>query len=264
MDCVTVEFEAFPRSVTKALDAIGASELLSRQRSVLIKPNLVTGQPHPVTTSPECCEAVIEYVRRHSKAEIVLAEGCGDAAVETGEIFERLGYTALSERQGVPLVDLNHCPVRKLQNPACPVFPEIHLPDIAFTSFIFSVPVLKAHSLAGLTGTLKNMMGFAPPRYYSGQSGVWKKAAFHVKMQQSLIDLNRYLVPDITVMDCSVGMAEYHLGGPHCDPPVNRMIAGFDPWKVDREAAGLLGMNWQDVGHVAVNREGAPSPRGAP
>ena len=90
--CVTVDFESFSRSVAEALDAIEASELISRQRSVLIKPNLVTGQPHPITTSPECCEAVIEYVRRHSKAEILLAEGCGDAAVETGEIYEKLGY----------------------------------------------------------------------------------------------------------------------------------------------------------------------------
>ena len=263
MHCVTVDFESFSRSVAEALDAIEASELISRQRSVLIKPNLVTGQPHPITTSPECCEAVIEYVRRHSKAEILLAEGCGDAAVETGEIFERLGYTALSERQGVPLIDLNHCPVRKLDNPECPVFPEIYLPDIAFTNCIVSVPVLKAHSLAGLTGTLKNMVGFAPPQYYSGQSGVWKKAAFHGRMQESLIDLNRYLVPDITLMDCSVGMAEYHLGGPHCNPPVNKIIAGFNPWEVDREAAGLLGMNWQDIGHVAVGRSGPPSPRAA-
>ena len=104
------------------------------------------------------------------------------------------------------------------------------------------------------------MVGFAPPQYYSGQSGVWKKAAFHERMQESLIDLNRYLVPDITLMDCSVGMAEYHLGGPHCNPPVNRIIAGFNPWEVDRKAAGLLGMNWQDVGHVAVGRSGPPSP----
>jgi len=105
---------------------------------------------------------------------------------------------------------------------------------------IISVPVLKAHSLAQISGTLKNMMGFPPPQYYSGSHGSWKKAAFHMNMQQSLIDLNSYLTPDLTLMDYSVGMADYHLGGPHCDPPIGKIIAGYNPWEIDREACHLL------------------------
>jgi hypothetical protein len=34
---------------------------------------------HPITTSSECCRAIIEYIRKHSKAKIVIGEGCGDA-----------------------------------------------------------------------------------------------------------------------------------------------------------------------------------------
>ena len=82
--------------------------------------------------------------------------------------------------------------------------------------------------------------------------GIWKKARFHGQMQESIIDLNKYLVPNLSVIDCSVGMAEHHLRGPHCDPPVNKIIAGYDPWAVDREAAGLLGLNWNDIKHIAV------------
>ena len=93
------------------------------------------------------------------------------------------------------LVDLNDAPVKLVKNPACPVFPEMYLPEIAFSHYIISVPVLKVHSLAKMTGTLKNMMGFAPPKYYSGRYGSWKKAVFHQKMQQSIIDLNSYVVP---------------------------------------------------------------------
>jgi uncharacterized protein (DUF362 family) len=126
----------------------------------------------------------------------------------------------------------------------------MHLPEIAFTHTIISVPVLKAHSLAGITGTLKNMLGFAPPAHYSGRYGGWKKAVFHGRMQQSIVDLNRYIAPDLTIMDASVGMAEYHLGGPECDPPVARIVAGCNPWAVDRAAARLLGLDWRDIGHV--------------
>ena len=252
MDLVNIDFESFEKSVTDALNAIAAHKQIAEQSAILIKPNLTTASPHPITTAPECCEVIIEYIRKYSKAEIVIAEGSGDVKYETDEIFENLGYTAMAEKQGVPLIDLNYGPVKKLNNPDCPVFPEMYLPEIAFNHYIISVPVLKAHSLAGMTGTLKNMIGFAPPKYYSGRYGIWKKAVFHEKMQESVIDLNKYLVPDLSVMDCSIGMAEFHLGGPQCDPPIKRIIAGYNPWKVDREAAGLLGLDWNNIGHIAA------------
>ncbi|MBF0226551.1 MAG: DUF362 domain-containing protein [Desulfobacterales bacterium] len=117
-------------------------------------------------------------------------------------------------------------------------------------NYIMSVPVLKAHSLSEITGSLKNMMGFAPPKYYSGRYGIWKKAVFHNNMHRSIKDLNSYRTPDLTLMDASIGLAEYHLGGPECDPPVNKIIAGFDPLEVDRKAAGFLGLDWRNIGHL--------------
>ena len=250
MNIANIDFESFEKSVKAALDAIAAHKQMAEQSAILIKPNLTTDSPHPITTSPECCEVIIEYIRKHSEAEIVIAEGSGEH--ETDEIFKNLGYTAMAEKQGVPLIDLNYGPVKMLKNPDCPVFPEMYLPEIAFSHYIISVPVLKAHSLAGMTGTLKNMMGFAQPEYYSGRYGLWKKAMFHGRMQESVTDLNKYLIPDISVMDCSIGMAEFHLGGPQCDPYVKKIIAGYNPWEVDREAAGLLGLNWNSIGHIAA------------
>jgi len=218
----------------------------------LIKPNLTSDLPHPITTSPECCKIIIEYIRKYSEAKIIIAEGCGDAKCETDQVFANLGYTVLAKKLGVDLVDLNYEPVKMLQNIDCPVFPKMYLPEIAFNHYIISVPALKAHSLAGITGSLKNMMGFAPPKYYSGRYGIWKKAVFHGKMQQSIIDLNKYIAPDLSVMDCSIGMAEFHLGGDRCDPPLNKIIAGYNPWNVDREAAGLLGLDWNNIEHIAA------------
>ncbi|MCI5122788.1 MAG: DUF362 domain-containing protein, partial [Candidatus Electrothrix sp. AUS4] len=39
-------------------------------------------------------------------------------------------------------------------------------------------------------------------------------------------------------------------------PPVNRLVAGYDPVAIDSYGASLLGKDWQDVGHIAeVNGE---------
>ena len=252
MDFVNIDFESYEKSVIDALDKIAAYKKIAGQSAILIKPNLTTASPHPITTSSECCKVIIEYIREYSKAKIVIGEGCGDANYETDEIFNNLGYTVIAEKYGVSLLDLNYGPVKILKNSNCPVFPKMYLPEIAFNHYIISVPVLKAHSLAGITGTLKNMMGFAQPEYYSGLYGIWKKAVFHKKMQQSIIDLNKYLVPNLSIMDCSIGMADFHLGGPQCDPPVNKIIAGYNPWEVDREAAGLLGLNWKNIEHITA------------
>lgn len=253
MSLVTVDFESYDISITEALDQLGAKKALAQQSAILIKPNLVNDSPHPVTTDAACCEAIIKYMRICSQAEIVIAEGAGSPSAETDDVFRRLGYSELRKRYGVKLVDLNTAPLRRLENPNCQVFPEMFLPEIAFTHYIISVPVLKAHSLATITGTLKNMMGFAPPKHYSGRFGSWKKAIFHHKMQQSIIDLNTYRTPDLSILDASVGLADFHLGGSTCSPPVNKIVAGYNPVEVDREAAKLLGLKWQRIGHLAVN-----------
>lgn len=249
MSISIVSYTTWRESITAALDGIGAREILARQQRILIKPNLVNDSPHPVTTAPACCEALLLYIRECSTAEVVIAEGCGDAVLETGEVFANLGYEALSRRWNVPLVDLNTASLRRLTNPECRVFPEIYLPEIAFTHFIISVPVLKAHSLSDITGALKNMIGFAPPKHYSGRFGTWKKAMFHEDMHTAIKELNGYRTPDLAVMDASVGLA-FHLGGPTCKPPVGRLIAGVDPLEVDRAAAGFLKLDWRKIGHL--------------
>ena len=250
MQTAQVDYSTYAQSIPQALDLINASKVLSRQSAVLIKPNLVNASPHPVTTHVDCCQAVIDYVKACSQAEVVVAEGCGDAVLETDEIFDRLGYRRMAQRQGIKLVDLNNAPLVKLCNTACTLFPEIHLPKIAMTHFIISLPVLKAHSLADITGTLKNMIGLAPPKYYSGQYGSWKKARFHGQMHQSIIELNMYRSPDLSVLDASVGLADYHLGGRQCLPPVKKIIAGQDPLALDRLAADLLNLDWKSIPHL--------------
>jgi uncharacterized protein (DUF362 family) len=127
----------------------------------------------------------------------------------------------------------------------------MHLPHIAMESFLISVPVLKAHSLAGVTLTMKNMMGLAPPSHYqAGRS--WKKSSFHQNVQEAVADLNRYRTPDFTVLDASVGMAQAHLWGPACDPPVRTLAAGYDPVAMDAYGTGLLNKKWQDIGHIKL------------
>ncbi len=251
MSVVKVEYTNYAASVKKALDAIGADKILSEQASIIIKPNLMGLEPPPVTTPIACCDAVLEYIRACSDAKVVVAAGCRDPHMKTHEVFIELGYADWAVEKGIHLIDLNDVPLEWRENADCEMFPQISLPEIAFTHYIISVPVLKAHPLATMSGTLKNMMGFAPPRYYKGKNlACWKKEVCYENLQQAIADLNRYRTPDLTVMDASIGLAESHLGGPECDPPIGKILASVDPVALDRVAAGLLGLNWTQIEYL--------------
>lgn len=56
-----------------------------------------------------------------------------------------------------------------------------------------------------------------------------------------------------TLMARQCDMAEFRLGGAQCNPPVKRIIAGYNPWEVDRDAAGLLGLDWNNIGHIVAD-----------
>ncbi|MFP3981888.1 MAG: DUF362 domain-containing protein [Desulfobacterales bacterium] len=252
MTTAIADFTTYGASVAEAFNRIRADALLADQDAVLIKPNLVTADSFPVTTSPRCCGAVIDYVRAcNPRAQIVIAEGTGDPSYDGIQIFDTLGYTRLTAEKNIRLINLNEEEVVRLENPSCKRFPEFYMPQIALSHLIVSVPVLKAHTLSGFTGTMKNMMGFAPPAHYSGSG--WNKAAFHKNLQAAIFDLNCYRHADLTLMDASVGMPDSHLGGRRCDPPVGKLLAGDDPVEADRAAAGWLGLDWQKIGHLQKN-----------
>ena len=71
-------------------------------------------------------------------------------------------------------------------------------------------------------------------------------------MDEAIVELNRYRKPDLSLIDGSVGMRGHHLSGRRCDPPVGRIVAGFDTVAVDAAGAQLLGLNWRDVGHLRM------------
>lgn len=238
--------------VRKVLAAAGLAARVREQEQVLIKPNLVETLQPPITTPVGLVEALVEYLQEHApELKIIIGEGCGATEYDTERCFETLGYTDLAGRKGIELLDLNHAPLVRRSNPDCHRWPEMHLPAILFESYLISVPVLKAHTLAEVTLSMKNMMGVAPPSHYQ-RGGSWKKASFHNRVHAAIFDLNRYRKPDFVLLDASVGMSQAHLWGPTCDPPPEKIVAGYDPVATDAYGAGLLCRDWSAIEHIKM------------
>lgn len=234
---------------------LASAELVSRlgeKGQVLLKPNLVEARRPPITTPVELVEEVVIWLReKRPDLTIWIAEGTGSIYYPTQHCFDSLGYTLMAKKRDVQLLDLNLATLVRKDKPAYSRLPSVYLPEILDHCFIISLPVLKAHSLAGVSLTMKNMMGCLPPaKYREGNS--WGKSAFHRQLQRAIFELNRYRAPDFTVLDASIGMAEAHLWGAHCDPPVGKIVAGYDPLAVDSFGTHLLGKNWREIEHLVL------------
>lgn len=248
----TTKFISWEKSIPLLLEQAGLEEhLTDSNRPILIKPNLVEALAPPITTPAGLVFALVEYLRTITDSRIIIGEGCGALNYETWHAYDELGYTTPAEKLHVELVDLNSEELVLLSEEKFTRWPEMYLPRIALESFLLSIPVLKAHSMAGVTLTMKNMMGLAPPSHYQRDNS-WKKSAFHHRIQESIADLNRYRTPDFTLLDATVGMPDGHLWGPSCIPPVNMLAAGYDPVAMDAYGTSLLKQNWQDIGHIQM------------
>ncbi|MFN2343000.1 MAG: DUF362 domain-containing protein, partial [Desulfonatronovibrio sp.] len=76
-------FDSYEHTLKKCLDEIGADKIFKRRKLIVIKPNLVNASPFPITTHPDIIRELIKYIRIHSNARLIIAEGCGDCHLET-------------------------------------------------------------------------------------------------------------------------------------------------------------------------------------
>ena len=232
-----VKFVDYKSSIAKALNLIEAGPRLPQEGLIIIKPNLTNSSPPPVTTSVSAVEAVYNYCKAHTKAEIAIGEGCGTG--RTPDVYATLGYTDLAQRYGLKLIDFNEAESIILENNNALQVKQFHIPRIVQQAFIISLPVLKDHSFTKTTIAMKNMFGIAPSKFYAGS---WNKSKLHSpSTDKSVVDICLYKKPDLSVVDASVALTGMHLSGEH--KIIGLILAGFDPVAVDTLGSKLLGHN---------------------
>lgn len=248
----STRMDNWPKSVERLLAASKLAERLLDLPVILIKPNLVEAIAPPVTTPVDLIESLVVFLKKAApRAEILIGEGTGSTSYDTSHCFDVLGYREMAARHDIQLLDLNHMKLVQRAQENCKRWPKMYLPELLYRVFLISVPVLKAHTLAGVTLTMKNMMGCAPPAHYQ-QGNSWGKSAFHSRIHEAVYDLNRYRSPDFTLLDATVGMSKAHLWGPHCDPPVGLLAASWDSVAIDSYGCRLLNTDWRSVGHISM------------
>ncbi|MCJ7506462.1 DUF362 domain-containing protein [Candidatus Bathyarchaeota archaeon] len=210
---------------------------------VVIKPNLcaIKSSETGTTTDRVVVEGIIKYLKDVcGVSDISIAESDG-VQVIADMAFKLLGYEAMSERLDVKLVNLSRSTFSHKLFPSNSVVKKVRVPEvIEKADFLISVPKIKTHTDCSFTATLKNQYGCNPyPR----------KATYHKRLHDVIVDLNMAFKPDLVVVDGIVAMEG---SGPIDGIPIkmNTLIFGRDPVAVDHLVATLMGINPRKVKYL--------------
>ena len=225
----------------KLAEAAGLAELIGdRKKLVGLKPNLVVSRPASdgATTHPEIAAGLINYLKAHGFNNLIILEGSwtGDS---TSRAFAQCGYAQLSRDTGVKLIDTQKDTFTKRDCKGV----EIEICDSALkVDFMINLPVLKGHCQTLLTCALKNNKGIIPDR---------EKRRFHsMGLHKPIAHLNTVAHNDFILVDGICGDPDFEEGG----NPVygGRLFAAIDPVLCDAYAAGLIGLNINEIPYISM------------
>jgi len=223
----------------KALEMVNADKVLSKQKPILIKPNYINAS-HPstgITTDSRVIEGMVKFLKQHNTKDAIIGEGSGFA--DTLEAFRVAGVDAVAERWKVKMVNLNKDDFIEVvpKNPLA--LKKVKIAKTVLESTIISVPKLKPHRLAGVTLSLKNMIGVVTP-----------KGSIHNHLSQKIIDLVSVVKPSVAVIDGIIAGEGHETSGNPVE--MNLVIAGTDPVAVDAVGAAVMGIPPESVKHLLL------------
>jgi uncharacterized protein (DUF362 family) len=115
---------------------------------------------------------------------------------------------------------------------------KVKISKTALNNTIVSVPKLKLHGSAGVTLSIKNMMGVMSP----------KGSMHRGNLSKNIADLASHVKPSLAVVDGIIAGEGHETSGKPVE--MNLVIAGKDPVAVDTVGAAVMGVSPRSVKHL--------------
>lgn len=218
-----------PRGIKKAIrEAVtligGFGRLKLKEKTVLVKPNVVSGEPNPATTNPEVVGALVSILYEEGASRVYVGDMSAFATLSTRRNMTRNGIKRAAEENGAEVVVFeDHGWVE------VPLAGTKHVKKAQVTEWLYGVdaiinlPVIKTHRRATYSIALKNFIGCThlKQRPYLIDPSHW---------EEIVAELNAAYSPDLNIVDGTVSMVE---GG---------------PWEGKKEDTGIIIASGDRVG----------------
>lgn len=239
---IYVVYGTNPKDMAKEiLKAAKIEELIGdTSKSIGLKPNLVTAHKAETgaTTHPELLAGIIEYLNGLGYKDIRIVEGSwvGD---RTESAYKICGYTELSKKYGVPLIDTQKDTYKAYEAKGM----KINICDSAMAvDFMINMPVLKGHCQTTMTCALKNNKGVMPNS---------EKRKFHtLGLHKPIAHLNTVAKNDFILVDGICGDLNFEEGGNPVQ--MNRVMGALDPVLCDAYVCDLMGFQLDEVPYIKM------------
>ena len=220
--------------VRRALDSLGGIDRLGlKDRSVLVKPNVVSGEPPPATTDPAVVRAVLEVARAGGAGSIAVGDMSAVLTLPTRPNLERTGIARVAAETGATLLAFDEGDWIEVRPPAAELAKAVYVAKAAHEAErLISVPIIKTHRSASFSCALKNTVGCV-----HGKNKPW--AYGRAGWEPAVAELNLAVRPHLFVVD---GLKSMVAGGPWSGEAraTNVILASGDPIALDVVALGLL------------------------
>lgn len=217
--------------IEEAVSLIGGFDKLDvKGRSVLVKPNVVSGEANPSTTNPEVVSAVVRLLKREGASKVYVGDMSAMMTLSTTRNMRSSGIAAAAEGEGAEVVAFEDYEWDEVSLPDNDIVKTAYVTEWLYrVDRIVNLPVVKTHHSATYTISLKNFIGCThlKQRPYLIDSSKW---------EEIISEFNAAYAPEINIVDATVSMVE---GGPWRGTPreTGAIIASGD--RVGADAAGL-------------------------
>jgi len=254
---ITRTFDGIEEAAHRVIEQVGGMQSVMRgAKMAILKPNLVAGRNAETgsTTSFALLKAVAEEVRACG-AEPVLCEAPG-TEFDRDATYTILGVEQFCQENGIRIVKVDpeggEQDWIELRPEGAKRLRRFRIPRILTEARLINLPVLKTHVVSAMTLGMKNPMGILPRPD--------RRSMHTFGIDQSIVDMNRGIKPDLTIVDGSVGQdGEGPLYGDKAD--LQLLVAGRDSLAVDLVCCQLVGVKPRDIPHLklALEQFGKPS-----
>jgi uncharacterized protein (DUF362 family) len=236
-----------PASATRRAVGIlgGMSAFVSKGDIVIVKPNIGWDRlpEHAATTNPTVVATLIELAYDAGAKKVKVFDNTCNVA---RRCYTRSGIEEAARGAGADVFFVDDRRLKKVDMGGevlgeWPVYE-----DALEADKIINVPIAKHHTLARITLSMKNLMGFL------GGS----RNLLHQKIDKNVVDLAGFFKPTLVVLDAvRILTANGPQGGNLSDVvEKNTVAASRDPVAIDAFGTTLFGMTADDLPYIADAR----------
>ncbi len=220
--------------VREAVSLIGGFHKIGvRNKTVLVKPNVVSSRKNPTTTNPEVVRAVVSLLYEEGASKVYVGDMSALRTLPTSKNMRKTGIGKAAAEAGAQVLFLEDYDYKTVALSKARYIKEVAVSDWIFkVDRIINLPVIKTHRSAQYSICMKNLVGttHVSQRPYLVDMKHWEEV---------VAEINLAYRPDLNIVDATTIMVQ---GGPWkgLERRTNCVIASGDRIAADIVGLGLI------------------------